>query len=135
MKGLRSRGATTSLAASRAAIQETGETRSLLRGTPVVTLLRGGPIIALLLLATYLSFVTPHFLTTSNLINVARQVSINVILAVGQTIVIISGGIDLSVGAVLALSASFGAVAMTYWGLGMWVGVVLALLVGTAAGF
>lgn len=135
MKGLRSRGATTLLVASQAAIQETGETKSLLRGTPAVTLLRGGPIIALLLLATYLSFVTPHFLTTSNLINVARQVSINVILAVGQTIVIISGGIDLSVGAVLALSASFGAVAMTYWGLGMWVGVVLALLVGTTAGF
>ncbi len=106
-----------------------------LRGTSAAALLRGGPIIALFALATYLSFMTPYFLTASNLVNVARQVSINVILAVGQTIVILSGGIDLSVGAVLALSASFGAVAMTYWGLGMWAGIVIALLVGTAAGF
>jgi len=114
---------------------EKGVARGALRGMLGASLLRGGPVIALLLLSAYLSFASPHFLTPNNLVNVARQVSINVILAVGQTMVIIAGGIDLSVGALLALSASFGAVAMTYWGLSMWVGVFLALIVGTAAGF
>lgn len=99
------------------------------------TLMRGGPIIALLLLSAYLSFATPHFLTVGNLASVGRQISINAILAVGQTMVIISSGIDLSVGAVLALSGSVGAVAMSYWGLSVWVGMLLALCVGAFCGF
>lgn len=97
-------------------------------------LMRGGPVIVLLLLAVYLSLVTPHFMTASNLVNIARQVSINTILAVGQTMVIISGGIDLSVGAILALSASLGTVAMTSWGLGLWLGISLALVAGGVFG-
>ena len=47
---------------------------------------------------------TPHFLTVSNLLNIAQQTSINAIVAVGMTFVIISGGIDLSVGSIVALS-------------------------------
>ena len=47
---------------------------------------------------------TPHFLTVSNLLNVAQQTSINAIVAVGMTFVILSGGIDLSVGSIVALS-------------------------------
>ena len=47
---------------------------------------------------------TPHFLTVSNLLNVAEQTSINAIVAVGMTFVILSGGIDLSVGSIVALS-------------------------------
>ncbi len=135
VRGLRSKVTATSLAAGGSATPGASSARTRFRDTWAVTLLRGGPIIALLVLATYLAFVSPHFLTRGNLINVARQVSINVILAVGQTIVITSGGIDLSVGAILALSASFGAVAMTYWSLPMWLGVVIALVVGTFAGF
>lgn len=96
--------------------------------------MRGGPVIVLLLLAVYLSLVTPYFLTVGNLVNIARQVSINTILSVGQTLVIISGGIDLSVGAVLALSASLGAVAMTSWGWNLWAGMALALLCGSLFG-
>ena len=46
---------------------------------------------------------TPHFLTVSNLLNVLEQTSINAIIAVGMTFVIITGGIDLSVGSVVAL--------------------------------
>ena len=49
---------------------------------------------------------TPHFLTVSNLLNVAQQTAINAIVAVGMTFVIISGGIDLSVGSIVALRAS-----------------------------
>jgi ribose transport system permease protein len=77
------------------------------------TLLKSGPIIAFLLLAVYLSFASPYFLTGSNIVNIARQTSITAILAVGQTLVIITGGIDLSVGAIAAISASVAAVLMT----------------------
>lgn len=58
----------------------------------------------LLALAAALSVSTQGFATSGNLINIARQHSIIVVLAVGQTIVMIGGGIDLSVGSVLALS-------------------------------
>ena len=47
---------------------------------------------------------TPHFLTISNLLNIAEQATIIAIIAVGMTFVIITGGIDLSVGSVLAFS-------------------------------
>lgn len=114
--------------------RETPPGRGFSRTDLLPRLMRGGPILVLLGLAGYLSFATPYFLSVGNLINIARQVSINTILSVGQTLVIVSGGIDLSVGAILALSASLGAVAMTYWGLSPWVGIALALLCGAAAG-
>jgi ribose/xylose/arabinose/galactoside ABC-type transport system permease subunit len=55
-------------------------------------------------LGAVLWVLTPHFLTFSNLLNVAQQTSINAIVAAGMTFVIISGGIDLSVGSIVALS-------------------------------
>ena len=54
--------------------------------------------------ALLLWILTPYFLTVSNLLNVMEQTAINAIVAVGMTFVIISGGIDLSVGSLLALS-------------------------------
>ena len=74
---------------------------------------RGGPLIALGLLVAFLSFATPYFLTTDNLLNVARQSAFTAILAVGQTFVILTGGIDLSIAAIAALSASVAAVLLT----------------------
>ena len=109
-----------------------------------VIILRGGPLIALILLSIYLSVATPHFLTTSNLTNVIRQSSITAILAVGQTLVIISAGIDLSVGAVAAISACVAAVLMTQQfniagvtigPVNFWFGLPIALAVGMLAGF
>ena len=61
-------------------------------------------MIGLLLLGLALFIATPYFLTANNLLNVLDQVTILGILALGMTFVIITGGIDLSVGAVLALS-------------------------------
>jgi ribose transport system permease protein len=58
----------------------------------------------LLVLCLVLWILTPHFLTVSNLLNVAQQTSINAIIAVGLTFVIITGGIDLSVGSMVALT-------------------------------
>ena len=76
-------------------------------------LFRGGPLIALVLLVVFLSFATPYFLTGSNVLNVLRQSSFTAILAIGQTFVILTGGIDLSVAAIAALSASIGTVLLT----------------------
>jgi ribose transport system permease protein len=63
-----------------------------------------GTLLGLLALSAVLWALTPHFLTVSNLLNVAQQTSINAIVAVGMTFVILSGGIDLSVGSIVALS-------------------------------
>jgi ribose/xylose/arabinose/galactoside ABC-type transport system permease subunit len=76
---------------------------------------------------------TPHFLTVSNLLNVLEQTSINAIVAVGMTLVIISGGIDLSVGSVLAVSGIALARALEA-GLPAPVAIGLALIVGSCAG-
>ena len=65
---------------------------------------RFGTLIGLVLLCAVLWILTPHFLTVSNLLNIVQQTSINAIVAAGMTFVIISGGIDLSVGSIVALS-------------------------------
>ncbi len=64
---------------------------------------RYGLVLSLLLLCLVLSLLSDRFLTSSNLVNVLRQSTINGIIAVGMTYVILTAGIDLSVGAVLAL--------------------------------
>src|SRR5204862_3765178 len=63
-----------------------------------------GTVIGLVVLCAVLWVLTPHFLTVSNLLNVTEQTSINAVVAVGMTFVILSGGIDLSVGSIVALS-------------------------------
>jgi ribose transport system permease protein len=63
-----------------------------------------GTLIGLAVLCAILWILTPYFLTVSNLLNVAEQTSINAIVAVGMTFVILSAGIDLSVGSIVALS-------------------------------
>jgi ribose transport system permease protein len=65
---------------------------------------RLGTLVGLVGLSVLLWALTPYFLTVSNLLNVLEQTSINAVVAVGLTFVIISGGIDLSVGSLLALS-------------------------------
>ena len=63
-----------------------------------------GTFAGLIVLCGVLSQLTPYFLTVSNLLNVAQQTAINAVIAVGLTFVIISGGIDLSVGSLVAFS-------------------------------
>jgi len=63
-----------------------------------------GTLIGLVVLGAILWILSPYFLTVSNLLNIAEQTSINAIVAVGMTFVILSGGIDLSVGSIVALS-------------------------------
>ena len=91
---------------------------------------RGGALIILFLLVVAFTIVTPDFLTVNNLINILRQYSVLMILAVGQTLVIVSRGIDLSVASNAALSGSVMGVAYAYWA---WPEPA-SLLVGLAAG-
>src|SRR5215207_10186384 len=108
-----------------------------------VLLFRSGPLIALLLLVLVLSLTAPYFLTVDNLLTVARQSSFVAILAIGQTVVIITGGIDLAVAALAALSACIAAVLMTepITAFGLTIGplhpvlaILIALVTGTLAG-
>ncbi|MGS0675140.1 ribose ABC transporter permease [Shewanella sp. 30m-9] len=86
-------------------------------------------LIALFSLIFVVSLLSPNFLTVDNLLNILRQTSVNAIIAVGMTIVILTAGIDLSVGSVLALS---GAIVATL--IGMDVPVMVALPVALIAG-
>ncbi|MGL4433114.1 MAG: ribose ABC transporter permease [Plesiomonas shigelloides] len=96
-------------------------------------LLEQKSLIALLVLIAVVSFLNPNFFMLDNLLNILRQTSVNAIIAVGMTLVILTAGIDLSVGSVLALC---GAVAATMVGLELPIYVVIpaALALGAALG-
>ncbi|MFC7384601.1 ABC transporter permease [Sphaerisporangium rhizosphaerae] len=104
--------------------------RPALRGL----LAENGPVVALVVLAVALSLMSGDFLTVTNLLNVGVQAAVTAILAFGATFVIITGGIDLSVGAVAALSAITLAWTATSAGLPWPVAAVVALVVGLACG-
>lgn len=65
-----------------------------------------GPLLALVVLVVFVTIMNPNFLAPANLLNLLRQVSTNALIAFGMTFVIITGGIDLSVGSTLALSSA-----------------------------
>jgi ribose transport system permease protein len=93
-----------------------------------------GPALALLVLCVALTIYSPFFLTKDNLLNVIDQVTVLGILALGMTAVIIIGGIDLSVGAVLALAMMILGWLSHDGGLPVSLAVIGALAVGAAAG-
>ncbi len=92
-----------------------------------------GTLIGLLIIAATFSFLTPNFLTIPNILIILQQSSINAAIALGMTLVIISGGIDLSVGSVAAISAVIGATLMTA-GVPVPFAVAGALIVGALSG-
>ncbi len=91
-----------------------------------------GSLLGLVLICAVLSLLSDRFLTGSNLINVARQVSINAIVAAGMTFVILTAGIDLSVGSTIALAGC--AALLTAGPAGDLAGMLVGLLVGAAMG-
>ncbi len=97
-------------------------------------------IIALLTMCVVLSFLSDRFLTGENAWNVMRQISVNVVISVGMTLVILTGGIDLSVGSILALSGAVTAGMLKFGAeipdMNLFVGFTLvgALVGGTLAG-
>ncbi|WP_255428488.1 ribose ABC transporter permease [Sporosarcina psychrophila] len=92
-----------------------------------------GPLIGLLLIVIIISIMSPNFLTLNNLLNVLRQVSINALIAFGMTFVILTGGIDLSVGSILALTGAVTAGLMA-GGMDPLLAMFLGLLLGAVLG-
>lgn len=88
-----------------------------------------GPLLGLLLLIAIVSIINPSFLAPLNILNLLRQVAINALIAYGMTFVILTGGIDLSVGSILALSSALMA-GMIVSGLDP----ILAILIGCILG-
>jgi len=90
-------------------------------------------LLALVAVCIALAFMSPDFLTVSNSFDVMRQVSINAVIAFGMTLTILLGGIDLSVGSILAVSSVLAAMIMT-GGHGAVLAVAVAILAGAAMG-
>ncbi len=92
------------------------------------------PFLTLTVLFVLLSIASPNFLTATNLSSVVRQTAVINIVALGMTIIIIAGGIDLSVGSMLALAGLLGTMQMQA-GRPIWAAMVVGMAAGTACGF
>lgn len=94
---------------------------------------RAGIALVLVLLIVLMAFIAPEFWSVDNALNVARAVSINAILAAGMTMVILTAGIDLSVGSTVALS---GVASVLLWtnGFPSWLAVLAGIGLGALAG-
>ena len=90
--------------------------------------------LALLFLIVIFSFSSEYFLTANNITNILTQITINLILAVGMTFVILIGGIDLSVGSVMAFAAVVAGKAITLPGFGDTELILLACIAGLGVG-
>lgn len=90
---------------------------------------RLGPLLGLIILVIVITALNSSFIAPSNIFNLLRQVSINGLIAFGMTFVILTGGIDLSVGSILALSSALTALMITSG-----VDPILALLIGALIG-
>lgn len=92
------------------------------------------PAMALVVLCIFFTIQKPQFLTLDNLFAVANQYAYLLIIGFGATAIIIAGGIDLSVGSVLALSSITAAHLIAQRNLPVWVGIIAGLAVGAVAG-
>ncbi|ASB67401.1 Ribose transport system permease protein RbsC [Bacillus velezensis] len=92
-----------------------------------------GPFLGLLILVLIVSVLNPSFLEPLNILNLLRQVAINALIAFGMTFVILTGGIDLSVGAILALSSALVA-GMMVSGIDPILAVIIGCVIGAVLG-
>jgi ribose transport system permease protein len=105
-----------------------------LRGLRALAASLGAPLVALLLVVVVMSLTTDRFLTSRNLLNVALQVSIIAIIAIGSTTVILTGGIDLSPGSMVALLTMVLATLVKLQGAPLAAAVVAVVTFGAALG-
>ena len=99
-----------------------------------ISSLTNGPIIGLVVMCVVLTFTSPYFLTTRNINNILVQSSDIGILAAGQALVILIGGIDLSVAAIMTLTMMFSAWLYEVQGVAFPIALVCGLLLGAAIG-
>lgn len=93
-----------------------------------------GVFVALVVLCVLVSLASPYFFTLRNVFNVLQGMSMIGIMAIGMTMVLVAGGLDLSVGSILAVGAVLSARLMTYHGLNPWLAVLCGLAAGLAFG-
>jgi ribose transport system permease protein len=93
-----------------------------------------GSLASLIILSFLIWLAEPVFMSGANWLNIARQASFNAILAMGMTFVILTAGIDLSVGSIVALSSVSGGMLMYQMGWPMWPAVLAMLVVGALCG-
>jgi ribose transport system permease protein len=105
--------------------------RTFIRSDTVQQVLAFGALIVLFIV---FSLASPHFLQFDNIVGILLATAVNGVLALGVTFIIITGGIDLSVGTVMTLSAVMTGVFITYWHLPVPLGVVGGILTGTLMG-
>ena len=89
---------------------------------------------SLLALMVFFSLASPNFLQTDNIVSILQATAVNGVLAIACTFVIISGGIDLSVGTLMTFCAVMAGVVLTYWGLPLPLGILAALFFGALSG-
>lgn len=100
---------------------------------PKIDLEKHGPLVALVILFVLSSVASPYFLQTRNILNILRQVSYTGIIGLGMTFVIISGGIDLSVGSMTALVGGLVIMVINNLG-GELMAIILAIVIGLLLG-
>lgn len=88
----------------------------------------------LIVLVIGFSLASPNFMQTSNILAILQATSVNGILAVAATLVIITGGIDLSVGTLMTFTAIIAGVVLTYWGFPLPIGIIASILSGALVG-
>lgn len=91
-------------------------------------------VLILLIMIIFMSLANENFFSGSNFVNIIKQSSVLGIMAVGETLVILTAGIDLSVGSTMALSGCVIAIASTQWGVAPLPAVLLGIVTGTIAG-
>ncbi len=112
--------------------QQVTPKRSMLQSDAMQRLLAFG---ALILLFVVFSIASPYFLQFDNIIGIFLATAVNGLLALGVTFVIITAGIDLSIGTVMTLSSVLAGVFITFWGMPVWLGVLAGLATGSLCGF
>ena len=110
------------LAAIRARLFDTGARQKLLA------------FASLIALVAFFSFASPEFLQVDNIVSILQATAVNGVLAIASTFVIITGGIDLSVGTLMTFCAVMSGVFLTNWGMPLFVGVLAAIVFGALSG-
>jgi ribose transport system permease protein len=119
---------------SSSAISEAGATRKPRRLVSPEALQKLLAFASLLLLLGYFSFASPEFMSFDNMINILQATAVNGVLAIASTFIIITAGIDLSVGTLMTFCAVMAGVFLTFWQLPMWTGIVAAIATGAICG-
>jgi ribose transport system permease protein len=94
-----------------------------------------GPLVGIILVCIIMAIFEPRYFRVANIMTILQDAAIFMVIGMALTIVITGAGIDLSIGAVVALSAVVMALLIKDWGVNVYVAMLVAILVGTACGF